>query len=281
MLRELADRGSRPGFPLDTGHLDQHLLVDPAAVTRLVDAADVGPGDVVADVGAGLGIISAAAAARGAAVVALEIDPRFAGALQELRDRHPEVSVRMVDAAEADLAGVDKVVANPPFGLLEPLLTRLVDLPEVRVVAMVVGRRTAEAVLAGPGEDGYGRLTLLVGAYFDVEVAATLPPAVFHPPPRTAAAIVVLNRAAADAPGRRVLRVLARATTFHGGQRVRDTAAAITRVPGREGDAGLRREDLSDPAIWNRRLQQLSAGQLGTLVVDVRRWAASDGGAAG
>jgi 23S rRNA (adenine-N6)-dimethyltransferase len=99
--------------------------LDSRWVSRLVAAADVGPGDLVLDVGAGTGAVTAQLLRRGASVVAIELHPRR---LHELRKRFAGLPVTVVRADAADLRlprRPFKVVANPPFASTTALLRRL------------------------------------------------------------------------------------------------------------------------------------------------------------
>jgi 16S rRNA (adenine1518-N6/adenine1519-N6)-dimethyltransferase len=274
----LARQAERLTFVLDPAALDQHLLVRTAVVDELVALADVGPDDVVLDVGSGAGVIAATLATRCARVLAVELDPRFEPILRHLSAAVPGVQVLMTDVLALDLAatGANKIVANPPFRVLEPLLKRLADTPSVRLAALVLGRSSAGDLVAPAGSAGFTRLSLLAQAYFDVSVAAAVPRTAFHPAPRVDASILLLRRPARPTPRHRVLRLLSRAALVRGGTRVRDVAAA---VPVRLRDAGAVRIDtsqLTDPGIWNRRLQQLSNRELSAYAADLLRLSLAD-----
>jgi 23S rRNA (adenine-N6)-dimethyltransferase len=109
----------------------QNFLTDRAVIERLV--ADVVPGDVVVDFGAGTGTLTLPAAAAGADVFAVERDPAWSARLrQRARDAGLHERVRVVCG---DLRTVTlptdgwRVIANPPYGLTTTLLHRLLDDP--------------------------------------------------------------------------------------------------------------------------------------------------------
>jgi 16S rRNA (adenine1518-N6/adenine1519-N6)-dimethyltransferase len=111
---------------LDTDRLDQHLLRDTAVVGKLLETADVTAHDVIADLGAGTGVITQALASQPAARAparthAVEIDPRFGPYLAALAQRFARVDVLWGDILDIRLDDVTKVVANSPFRLTEHL----------------------------------------------------------------------------------------------------------------------------------------------------------------
>lgn len=109
----------------------QNFLTDRAVISRLV--ADVVPGEVVVDLGAGSGALTLPAAEAGADVLAVERDPTWSARLrQRAHDAglHERVRVVRDDVRTARLpSGEWRVIANPPFGLTTALLHRLLDDP--------------------------------------------------------------------------------------------------------------------------------------------------------
>ncbi|WP_306359811.1 rRNA adenine N-6-methyltransferase family protein [Nocardia sp. CC227C] len=161
----LATIGDLP-FSLSSDVLDQHLLVSTEVVDCIVDAADVSASDVVADVGAGLGTITVGLMQRARRVIAIEKDKRFESELRSISKRCSKVDVRLEDFLESDLTGVQKIVANPPFGLLEPMLKQLPLHPQIQRIVLILGSRSARKLLACPGDSGFTRLALLAHAYY-------------------------------------------------------------------------------------------------------------------
>jgi 23S rRNA (adenine-N6)-dimethyltransferase len=123
--------------------LAQNLFASQAPARKLVASADLTPGDLVYDLGAGAGAVTAALLEAGARVVAVERDPNLA---RKLRARFSGASVRVVEAdlREVRLRPPFKVVANPPFNVTAELLRRLlVDEPHPESAALVLQREAA------------------------------------------------------------------------------------------------------------------------------------------
>lgn len=156
---------------------------------RLVDAARIGPGDLVLDVGAGSGAITAHLLAAGARVIAVELHPQRA---RRLRQRFGS-SVVVVEADASDLRLPKRefrVVANPPFGITTALLRRLLS-PGSRMFSadLIVPAYTAARWAAGRGH-GSARWSATYGA----RVVARLPDAAFRPPSPMATVVLRLER---------------------------------------------------------------------------------------
>jgi 23S rRNA (adenine-N6)-dimethyltransferase len=168
-----------------------HQLVAPAA-RRLVDGAAIAPGDLVVDVGAGTGALTAPLVAAGARVVAVELHPARARALRERFATDPVTVVR-ADASDLRLPRRPfRVVANPPFAITTALLKRLLG-PGSRLVTadLVVPRGVARRWTdrRAPGAGRWQRT-------FSARIAATVPASAFRPRPPGATVVLRIERRA-------------------------------------------------------------------------------------
>ncbi len=157
-----------------------HRLTDEWAA-RVVAAAGVRQGELVLDIGAGEGALTAHLVRAGARVVAVELHPRRVAVL---RERFPGITVLHADATAIPLPGRPfRVVANPPYGISSGLLRTLLA-PGSRLVAadLVLQRAVVGKHAAGPARG------------FSLAAGLTLPRRAFLPPPRVDSAVLVVRR---------------------------------------------------------------------------------------
>ncbi len=177
--------------------LGQHFLIDPNTTRRIVDAAGVGPGDLVVEVGAGVGTLTRALAATGACVVAYEVDERLRPLLVETLDGL-DVDVRFADAARDGLdleGGPWTMVANLPYNVGTPLLLDLLtDFPPVTRFVVMLQREAVERLASGPGSKAYGLPSVVAQLHGTVSVAFRVPATVFLPRPDVESAVAVIDR---------------------------------------------------------------------------------------
>lgn len=172
--------------------LSQNFLVDRHAIDALVDGSGVGDGDLVVDIGAGNGLISAALVRRGAQILAVERDPSLAERLRAKFATWPAVTVVEADVLETPWpAGPFRVVANIPFGITTKILRHLLDSDVLARADLIVQAEVARK--RGTG----GRGTLLNACWepwFEFGTGARIPAAAFRPRPRVDAAVLIVTR---------------------------------------------------------------------------------------
>ncbi len=169
-----------------------HALADDWA-NRIVGESLVRPSDLVLDIGAGLGSLTAPLLATGARVIAVEMHPGRAARLHDrLAPRYgTRLTVLCIDARDLRLPHRPfRVVANPPYGLSSALLHLLLSSRSrlVRadlVLQRAVARRYAEG--AAPGSGRWLR-------EFDLTMGVLLPRTAFRPRPRVDSAVLMIRR---------------------------------------------------------------------------------------
>jgi 23S rRNA (adenine-N6)-dimethyltransferase len=159
--------------------------------SRLVDLAGICAGDLVLDVGAGTGAITAELVRAGASVVAVELHPRRAAMLRERFAGFPVTVVR-VDATDLRLPRrVFKVVANPPFGVTTALLRRLTgSSSRLQRASLVLPEWASKRWAVGRG---VGSVTSKRA--FTFALGPRVPLDAFRPPPTVRPRILLITRA--------------------------------------------------------------------------------------
>jgi 16S rRNA (adenine1518-N6/adenine1519-N6)-dimethyltransferase len=178
--------------------LSQNFLTDPEALDAIVEAAELGPGDRVVEIGPGLGVLTRRLLASGASVLAVELDPRLAEYLRRELD-----GITGFELIEADALSLHpremfpderfKLVANIPYHITSPLLHAFLDgdrPPDLTV--LLVQLEVAERVAAPPGQMSY--LSVFVQNVTEAEVVARVPAAAFEPAPDVDSAVLRLRR---------------------------------------------------------------------------------------
>ena len=160
--------------------------------------AGVRVGDRVVEVGAGLGSLTVALADAGARVLAIEVDRGLSEALREVVGSYPNVRIDVADAMHADwptALGADRwsMVSNLPYNVSVPLVLDLLRTAPIDRYVVMVQREVGERLVARPGEEAYGAVSVRVAYRADARVLRRVPADVFWPRPKVDSALVRLD----------------------------------------------------------------------------------------
>ncbi|HEY3765072.1 MAG TPA: 16S rRNA (adenine(1518)-N(6)/adenine(1519)-N(6))-dimethyltransferase RsmA [Gaiellales bacterium] len=176
--------------------LGQNFLIDSNVLDVAGRLLDVGPADVVCEVGAGLGVLTAWLARRAALVHAIEIDRRLEPALSETLRGFENVRVLFADVLDVDLAALEPppgaMVANLPYGVATPVIMRA--LPAVERFCVMVQREIGERLFAAPGTKAYGAVSALVQLACERTGGRSVSRRVFVPEPKVDSMLVAFRR---------------------------------------------------------------------------------------
>ncbi|MGW4483040.1 16S rRNA (adenine(1518)-N(6)/adenine(1519)-N(6))-dimethyltransferase RsmA [Amycolatopsis sp. NPDC004368] len=187
-----------------TKKLGQNFVHDPNTVRRIVELAGVKPGDVVLEVGPGLGSLTLGLLDAGARVVAVEIDPKLAARLpRTAADRAAAVADQLtvvgadalrVTAADLPEAPVS-LVANLPYNVAVPVVLHLLaELPSLARGLVMVQTEVADRMAAGPGSRIYGVPSVKLAWYGPARKVGAVPRSVFWPVPNVDSSLVAFER---------------------------------------------------------------------------------------
>lgn len=178
--------------------LSQNFLIDGNILQKILKTADVQPGDNIIEIGPGPGALTEQLLRQGAHVIAIEKDPLFAESLNRLQTEDNRLQIISDDFLKLDIESLiskkTKVVANIPYNITTPILTKLVPLyPNIISLTLMVQKEVAKRFVAQKGTPEYGSFTLFLQHYSDTEYAFTVEPTCFYPPPSVHSAVVHLT----------------------------------------------------------------------------------------
>jgi 16S rRNA (adenine1518-N6/adenine1519-N6)-dimethyltransferase len=248
---------SRPAAKRELG---QHFLVDENLLGVIGRLSELGSGDVVLEIGPGLGVLTAYLAERVERVHAVELDRSLEPRLREALEARANVVLHFGDALRLDLAAFEppatKVVSNLPYNIATPFVVESLDgLPEVELWCVMVQREVADRFFAEPSTKAYGAVSVLVQLAADRVGFHPVSREVFRPRPNVGSALVAFRRRELPAGFARVKELVAAAFAHRrkrlanslelSGLADRQKAATALVAIGR--DPAVRAEELAPP----------------------------------
>jgi 16S rRNA (adenine1518-N6/adenine1519-N6)-dimethyltransferase len=191
--KELAEYGLTP-----RKKWGQHFLIDRNILNKVIRTAELEKGDVVLEVGPGLGEMALALARQVKKVIAVEIDPKLAEMLKKKTMDLPNVEVIKGDILKINFNQLFhqegqrlKVVANLPYQISTPLLFRFIESRDVfSDFTLMLQREVAERMVASPGGKDYGPLSVFTQAASNLSIRFFIKPSAFFPPPKVESAVI-------------------------------------------------------------------------------------------
>ncbi len=185
--------------------LGQRFLIDEAVLERILSAAELSPGDIVVEIGPGLGILTEGLAMQGAKVIAVEVDAKLVALLRKQLAGFPDVRIVRADILETapgqllqenlsacDLTRGYKVIANLPYYITSPVLSHFLEAqPRPSEMVIMVQKEVGETIAAAPGKM---RLISVKAQFYSKPVIVSyVPAASFHPPPKVDSVVLRLD----------------------------------------------------------------------------------------
>jgi 16S rRNA (adenine1518-N6/adenine1519-N6)-dimethyltransferase len=218
--------------------LGQNFILDRQLLARIAAIPGNLEGEQVYEVGPGPGGLTRALLDAGASVVAVERDRRCIPALAELQEQFGD-KLRIV---EADALRFDEpqsvgagahVVANLPYNIGTALLLKWLSRPWPpwwRSLTLMFQKEVAERIVAAPGSDAYGRLSVATQWRARPRIVLTVNRSSFVPPPRVTSSVVHI--VPAEQPEGVDPRIIERLTEAAFGQRRKMLRSSLKQYPG-------------------------------------------------
>ena len=182
--------------------LGQNFLLDLNLTSKVARASGPLTGVDVIEIGPGPGGLTRALLMNGArSVTAIERDDRCIAALEEISAHYPgKLNIIAEDALKVDMValaaniGSPRIVANLPYNIGTELLVNWITAPVWPPVwqslTLMFQKEVAQRIVAGAGDDAYGRLGVLCGWRTDAEIMFDISRHAFTPPPKVTSSVV-------------------------------------------------------------------------------------------
>ena len=192
---------SKYGFQFSKS-LGQNFLTDPGVINGIIEGADIGPNDLVIEIGPGIGVLTQAAAEAAKKVIAIEIDKNLIQILGDTLAAYDNVQVVNQNVLKTDLKKLIeeepgeyesvKVIGNLPYYITTAIIMKLLeDHVPCKSITIMMQREVAERICSG--NRIYGALSVAVQYYSVVSEVMDVPKEKFMPMPKVDSAVLRLD----------------------------------------------------------------------------------------
>ena len=177
----------------------QNFLVDKNLLDKIVSTVNPQANDHILEIGPGGGVLSERILPQVKEMLAVEIDPLLVDQLNKQKNLN-ELNVIQGDILINNIRDLPimnpvRVIGNIPYNITSPIIFWLIEQLDYWDDAFVMTQKeVAQRLTAKVGTKAYGRLTVVVGAYLNVDYRFTIPPNVFIPKPKVDSAFIWLTK---------------------------------------------------------------------------------------
>jgi len=178
----------------------QNFLIDDREISRIVTAIEPRPVQHLVEIGPGHGALTGAIAAKVARLDVIEIDRDLVPDLEALTVTYPNLTVHCADALRFDFATLAcheerlRIFGNLPYNISTPLLFHLLESSsQIADMHLMLQKEVVDRLAAEPGDEAYGRISVMVQYHCHVEKLFTIGPKAFRPVPKVDSAVVRLT----------------------------------------------------------------------------------------
>ena len=176
----------------------QNFLTDQAVITSLVDAINPLRNQSIVEIGPGLGALTKPLLKKINHLNVVEIDRDIVSWMQTEYAKpnyaSNSITIHNVDALKFDFSQLGhqlRVTGNLPYNISTPILFHLLDnLAYITDMHFMLQKEVVERMVASPSTPAYGRLSVMLQYYLNMEYLITVPPEAFEPAPKVESAFV-------------------------------------------------------------------------------------------
>ena len=181
----------------------QNFLIDDLVLDKIILNADIKKGDLIIEIGPGLGNLTKRLCEKAGQVIAIEIDENMVKILENEYGYLDNLLILNQDIMKTDLNEIIskfpdltkvKVVANLPYYITTPIIMKLLeDKLNIELIEVMIQKEVAERLCALPTGREYGAITVAINYYSEPSYVDTVKASCFLPPPNVDSAIVLLK----------------------------------------------------------------------------------------
>ncbi|MEQ8154000.1 MAG: 16S rRNA (adenine(1518)-N(6)/adenine(1519)-N(6))-dimethyltransferase RsmA [Clostridiaceae bacterium] len=184
-----------------TKSLGQNFLIDDSVLDDIVSGGEIGPEDLVIEIGPGVGTLTRELLKKAKRVVAIELDSELIPILTNELGENPNFSLIHQDALKVDLHEIIgeeksvKLVANLPYYVTTPIIARILNEGyNFKSLTIMIQKEVAERINADPDTKEYGALSVLVQYFCKTKILRKVSPASFIPRPKVDSIVIRLDK---------------------------------------------------------------------------------------
>lgn len=175
--------------------LGQNFLIDEQVVAKIIGAVKASPGELIIEVGPGLGSLTESLCKMDRPLVLIELDRQFADYWRERGQKMIEGDALQIEWDSLTLSPKTILVSNLPYQISSSLvIDRCFGPSELKTMILMFQKEVAQRITASPRKKNYGMLSVMSQTFWDITSVCDAGPRCFFPPPKIASQVLKFTR---------------------------------------------------------------------------------------
>jgi 16S rRNA (adenine1518-N6/adenine1519-N6)-dimethyltransferase len=173
----------------------QNFLVDKGVINKIIQAINPNNSEKILEIGPGLGALTTQILNKIDHINVVEIDPDMIKALQE---KIPSTSItifssNILEISNDSIAEYDKVIGNLPYYISSEILIKMTKtIKNQKELHFMLQKEVAERIASSTHSKSYGRLSVMLQYFFEIDLLFDIQPESFSPSPKVTSSLVRL-----------------------------------------------------------------------------------------
>jgi 16S rRNA (adenine1518-N6/adenine1519-N6)-dimethyltransferase len=175
--------------------LGQNFLIDEQVVAKIIGAVNASPGELIIEIGPGLGSLTESLCKMDRPLVLIELDRQFADYWRERGQKMIEGDALQIEWDSLTLSPKTILVSNLPYQISSSLvIDRCFGPSELKTMILMFQKEVAQRIMASPRKKNYGMLSVMSQTFWDITSVCDAGPRCFFPSPKIASQVLKFNR---------------------------------------------------------------------------------------
>lgn len=175
--------------------LGQNFLIDEQVVAKIIGAVNASPGELIIEIGPGLGSLTESLCKMDRPLVLIELDRQFADYWRERGQKMIEGDALQIEWDSLTLSPKTILVSNLPYQISSSLvIDRCFGPSELKTMILMFQKEVAQRITASPRKKNYGMLSVMSQTFWDITSVCDAGPRCFFPSPKIASQVLKFNR---------------------------------------------------------------------------------------
>jgi 16S rRNA (adenine1518-N6/adenine1519-N6)-dimethyltransferase len=172
----------------------QNFLIDPNIIRKIISVLNPDQNQTILEIGPGKGALTKILSKMNLDLHAVEIDPMLCDYLKE--EKINNVKIYNEDILKFDCSKIPEnymIIGNLPYNISTPILFKFMEELKWNKMVVMLQKEVAERIVSNHGNKKYGKISIMMQSFFDVNLEFNIPNTVFSPQPKVTSSLLLIK----------------------------------------------------------------------------------------